>query len=74
MSEHALGWKDGLFNALIDPNGPSQELFVSQGSLGVLPQVCQKSHTGGDDKQVYLTSQLGDLNAHPLRGYPSLSQ
>lgn len=60
------GWKDGLFNDLIDLKGPGQEFIVSHCSLSVLPQVCQKSHTGGDNKQVYLASQLGDLSTHPF--------
>ena len=76
MNKHALGCKVGLFNDLIDTNRTGQEDCVSQYSLGDLPQVCQKSRTGGGDKQVYLTSQLGDLSAHPFnkRGHPCLPQ
>lgn len=69
------GWKDGLFNDPIDLKGPGQEFMVSHCSLSILPQVGQKSHTGGDSKQVFLASQLGDLSAHPFnkRGHPCLS-
>lgn len=62
------GWKDGLFNDPIDLKGPGQEFMVSHCSLSVLPQVGQKSHTGGDSKQVFLASQLGDLrHSHSIK-------